>query len=354
MSSISLLSWQTLSALVNEIRSPNQFLRRLLYSTTNTNHTETIDIGVVSRGREIAPFVRRDAEAVMVPGHSESMQQVTAPNIRIKKPFTPSPLLFGRRVDTSIYPTQDEQLSAIERHIARDMQGMENMIVNAEEWLVSMALQAVLAYSVADQEVFTITYPRPGACNITLTTFWNDATPANVKLFKDTIHAVKRVFSDQAVGQPTDCILGTEAADALLNLVEGGNIKMLDTRSVVAGVVDFTQQFNDDGVIYLGTIGGIRFWEYGRTATLNGTTKYMIRAKYAEFISVNNATAHRVMEYGAISDIKALRERTYVARRFAKSWEVEDPSSMIALEASRPLPVPRRPAATVSVKVVSG
>ena len=44
----------------------------------------------------------------------------------------------------------------------------------------------------------------------------------------------------------------------------------------------------------------------------------------------------------------------WVAQRFSKSWVTKDPSQRLALLHSRPLPVPRRPGAMVSMKVVSG
>lgn len=341
-----------MTAMVNEIRSPNQFLKRFLWSSHDPVPTEDIEISVVSRGREIAPFVRKNAEGIMVGGHTEKFQTVAAPNIRIKKPFTPSELLFNRRPGTVIFsPGAGYQLSALRAHMARDMQGMADMVTNAEEYLCSMALQGSIAYSVADQEVITITFPRSAGNNITLSTFWDDATPANVKI-NNNFHTVKQILSELGLA-PTDAIMGTEAAAAFRNLVAGGYLKTLDQRHVTQGDIDFTQQFSEDGVIYLGTFDGIRCWEYGRTATLNGVATNMIRPKYVEFIS-RSTNSQRVLYYGAIPDMKALKGQLFQGERFSKSWEVEDPSAMMALLHSRPLPVPRRPDATVSMKVVSG
>ena len=75
--------------------------------------------------------------------------------------------------------------------------------------------------------------------------------------------------------------------------------------------------------------------------------------KYAEFVTATPA-AEMIEYFGAIPDMKALQGRLYVAQRFSKAWEVEDPSSIMNLTHSRPLPVARRPDSTVSMKVVSG
>ena len=354
MATIDQLKWASLTRAVNEIKSPNQFLKRLLYGAEDPQHTEDIEISVLSRGREIAPFVRKNGEALMVGGHSETFQTVSPTNIRIKKPFQASDLLYGRRPGSVIFPSEDEQLSAIEAHIARDLQGMADMVTNAEEWLVAMAIQGTITYSVADEEVYQITYPRSSSHNISLDTFWDDADPTLPRPLAD-IHSVKRLLADSVGLTPTDCILGTEAADTLLELVESGNVKMLglDGTNVRAGDITFISQFSDDGAIFIGTLGGVRFWEYGRTATLNGVAQNMIRPKYGEFFAITPA-AERVMYYGAIPDMKALQGRNFVGRRFSKSWEEDDPSAVMSLIHSRPLPVPRRPDASVSMKIVSG
>lgn len=352
------LRWRTMTNVVNEIRSPNQFLNRLLYSRRTTVETDEIDIHTISRGREIAPFVRLGSEGIMVPGYSSTMNKVTAPNIRLKRPLTPSPLLFGRRPGTVIYPNGNDIRQAQAAHIARDLQGMSDMITNAEEWLVSQSLQGAISYELEDQEVITITFPRSPANNVTLTTFWDAATPTDVNWHSD-VHLVKRTFSDASVPAPTDCIMGSEASDAFRRLVQAGRVVgfisgSANAGSVTVGQATFASQFTDDGAIFLGTLDGVRFWEYSRTAVLpDGTVTPMIRPKYAEWVSVS-PLADREMYFGAISDMDAFQGGSYVRERFSKSWTVPDPSAIMNLTTSRPLPVPRRPDATMSMKVVSG
>lgn len=358
MSTITELTWRSLTAAVNQIASPNRFLQRLLYGNVVTLPTEGIELGIVKAGREIAPFVRKNGEGIMVAGTQKQFTTVDAPNIRIKQPFTPSQYLFDREPSTTILlPPGQTQTNAVRRHIARDLGHMENMITNAIEYLVAMSLQGVISYSVADEEVFTITIPRASANNIVLSTFWDDGTPTDTRPLSD-IHAVKRIMSDIPGSEGlsvTDAICGTEAADALLELVEVGAVKMLGQEglNVAAGDISFVNQFTQDGVIFLGRLGGVRFWEYGRTASLNGSAVNMVRPKYVEFISTSPAS-DRVLYYGAIPDMDAFESGLLQSARFAKSWMQKDPSQLMALVHSRPLPWPRKPNATVSVKVVSG
>src|SRR6185436_18594204 len=107
---------------------------------------------------------------------------VSPPNIRIKKPIQAARLIGDRRAGTGIYIGAAEQVSAIERWIGLNAQYMADLITNAQEWLVAGALAGQITYQVDDQENYQITFPRPASCNITLSIFLDDATPANVRV----------------------------------------------------------------------------------------------------------------------------------------------------------------------------
>lgn len=356
MATINELKWSFMTPAINEMKSPNMFLKRLLFPNHVTLPTEDIEMSLLTKGRETAPFVRKNAEGVMVAGHAETFQTVSATNIRIKRPITPSDLLYTRRPGTTIFVNgrTSTQRSAIRAHINRDLQTLNDLITNSEEWLCAQALQGTISYEVADQEVFQITFPKPSGNNITLASgrAWDNADSTLPRPLQD-VHAVKRVLSDEVGLQPTDAICGLTAANALLELAESGNLPAFKTDSgVSAGTISFVEQFNDDGAIFLGTMGGVRFWEYSRTVTHNGSSTALIRTDYVEFVTRSPA-AERVLYYGAIADMRTITGNLGQMERFAKSWEVEDPSAYMALAASRPLPVPRRPGAMVSMKVTN-
>ncbi|MCP4897876.1 MAG: hypothetical protein GY906_12965 [bacterium] len=351
MATINELTWASLTGAVNEIQSPNSFILRLLYGNKDPKSTESIELSTLTGGRDMAPFVRKNGEAVMVGGIGETFATVEPPNIRIKRPMTPSEVLFKRRPGTVIFPSGDEQISAIQQHIARDAQHMADMITNAEEYLAAMTLQGTITYEVADQETFQITFPKPAANTVTLTTFWDDADPTKPTPEIDFLTA-KRLVSDAHGLGVTDAIMGVESSAAFLTLAknQGG---LLDNRNIAIGAVTFNEQFRDDGVLYLGTYSGVRCWEYARTVDIDGVATSLIRPKYVEFVAVTPA-AETVEYFGALADWKALQGRLFQGQRFSKSWEEEDPSVRQLLITSRPLPTPRRPGFVVSMKVVSG
>lgn len=362
---IDLLHWSSMTAAINEIKSPNRFLQRALFSREQTLPTETMELSTLVRGREMAPMVKADGEGVLVGGHTATFATVTAPNIRIKMAMTPSELLYKRRPGSVIFNNSGGIQAAINEYMARELQGMADLITNRVEYMCSQLLHdGSIRYSVSDQENFTITFPRdltdaqwktfwttPPSGN-----FWNDATVTNRKILED-IHAVKRIMTYHHSLNPTLAICGSEAADVLMNQLREDPTfvqSALDTRDVTVGNVNLTSFYDEDGVIPLGRLSGIPFVEYARQATdETGSVVDMIDPKYIHFVHAGPAADHR-MYYGAISDNKLLGGRRFQTRRFSKTWEVEDPSAIMMLTTTRPLPVLRRPNSIVSLKVVSG
>lgn len=345
------LSFTTITSVIDRMRPANQFLKNFLFSARVSLPTETIELSSESKGREMAPFVAKGAEGVFVGGWTEGFQTVQGPNIRIKRALNPHDTAF--RVFPGTHKYENSGRQAIARARSMNLRVLSDYISNSEEWLVSQALQGVISYATAGQDVFTITFPSPAANNITLSTFWNDATPANVK-FLENIHVVKQVANNEGFTM-TDAILGSEASTAFRALVEGGHIKPLSLPNtfVSTGTATFTSQFNADGAIFLGELAGIRFWEYSRTVLMNGVATSLIRPKWVEFVSSDNTTSGRVLYYAAIPDMAA-PGGLFQGERFAKEFAIDDPSSLVQLAHSRPLPVLRRPESKVSMKVVSG
>lgn len=354
------LKMETMTEVVNNIQTPGTFLTRLLYprSAERTLGTETVRLDRVFRGRQAAPFVLKHGEAVAVPGREATGTSYETPNIRIKRPLTPSEqTMYFRRPGEQVFvgPGSDVVGQHIRQQIADDLADMVAMVDETKEWMVSRTLQGAISYEVADQEVFTLDFGRDGNNNITLTKMWDLDYPDDPTPLQD-IYQAKKIISDHGLAAPTDVILGSEAASAFLHLLERLKIPALGTQSgVQAGSATMIEDFQANGAVFLGVVGGLRFWSYPRTTRFADTSASipLIRPKYAEFVSVS-PLADRAMYYGAIPDMTAIRNSRYRNRVFSKSWEIPDPSGYVALVHSRPLPVPRQVNGSVSMKVVSG
>lgn len=349
------LGWASMTAMVNEVKTPHKFIRELLFSSEDTRPTETLEIGILVGDRVVAPFVRRGAEAVEVTPFQEKLYNVTAPNIRIKRHLEASELLFNRRVGHVIFVEEAEVLDGAQEHIARNSLRLAQMVEEAEEYLCAQAIRGAISYEVDGEEAFSITFPRTAGHTVTLSTFWDTGSPATIE---SDFRTGMGLINDSTGLNPTHVILGSEATDSFL--ADSTAQALLDNRRIVVGNLDLQAKFTQSGALRLGNFRGIEVWSYTRAtqipaeAGLGSLSSYdLVRPKYAEFVTADPA-AENTMYYGAIPDMKALQGRLFRGKRFSKSWEQEDPSVMWQLLHSRPLPVPRRPDSTVSMKVVSG
>lgn len=344
--SLDALKWRSMTAAINKIKAPQSFLKRLLFGNEETLSTEDIELSYLTGARDMAPFVRKNGEALMVEGLGETFATVQTPNIRIKRPMKPSDLLFTRRAGTTVFPTPGGQRAAINSYIARELKRLRDLVANAEEWMVSQAIRGEIDYEVDPEENFTITYPRTSTHSFSVGTDWDDSD-SNPE--KDVLKA-KRLISDDVGLSPTHMILGQTAAEAFM--ANSRVSTLLDTRNYEAGGLTINSQFNEQGAIYLGRFAGLQVWEYSRSVNKDGTATELVRDKYAEIVCAVPA-AENVMYYGAIPDLPVLKGRLLQAKLFAKSWDQEDPAVRYALVHSRPLPVPRLPDSTVSMQVDS-
>ncbi len=348
--SADVLSWSTLTPAVNEMKSPNTFLKNSVFGRNVSVPTRNIELSFLRRGRKISPFVKRNGAALMTDGRSEEFLVIQPPHIRVKRAMTPSELLEKRRPGSVIFPGADGIASAMREYIASELAMLMDDITNSEEYLCALALRGAIAYSAADEAAFSVTFPRSASHDFALGAGdrWNEATSSPAA---DILTASQLVNDDVSLNV-TDMILGADAADAFLANDEVE--KRLDTRRLITGSVDMTQQFMENGAMFLGTyVHGVRIWRYARKVEVAGVATDLIRPKYAEFIA-NTPAAQFVTYYGAIEDMKAIGAgRVLQSQRFSKSFEVEDPSARILLVESNPLPCLRRPDATVSVQVLA-
>lgn len=343
---------ETLTATINEIKKPSNFLFDLLFSRHESLSTEKAEIGIWAGGRVCAPFVKKNGEARLVTGRGNSFQNIDTPHCRIKMAIEPGSVVFVRQPGSEIFSPSD-QAAGTAMYYAVQQQALMDQIAESEEYLASQALQMLITYVPAETEdVFQVTFPRTVSHTTTASVDWDEADKSLVTIEEDFIEAARLVSEDVGLGV-THCLLGTTAARHFRQTMKN-QPGLLDTRDITAGRMDLTRPWLESGARPIGMLCGIEVWEYARqTVDHTGTTKNLVRAKYAEFVAVTPA-AQFVTYYGAIADAKTLGNRLHVGERFSKAWLQDDPSVEFLLASSRPLPCPRRADATVSMKVVSG
>ena len=346
------LSWSTLTAAINEMKSPQDFLQNKFFRQIVPVPTRDIELSVLRRGRRMAPFVKRNGAALMVTGGTEEFKIVRPPHIRIKRPINAGELVEKRRAGSSIFPGADGVRAAMEEFMAREQGFMLDDVTNTEEWLCAQAIRGSISYSVADEESFVVDFGRDASHDVTLTgaDLWSAPTTASPSA---VFLAASKLMNDDVSLVPQIALMGEDAAAAFLKTDEAKALLRGFNNNLVMGSIDLTAQFQESGAMYLGTYtNSIQVWTYGRSIIKpDGTSEKLIRADRVEFLTMSPA-AQMVRYYGAIEDVGLFNGDLLQSQRFSKSWIEQDPPARQLLVESNPLPCLRRPDATVSYKVV--
>lgn len=346
------LSWSTLTASINEMKSPQDFIKNRVFRRDVMVPTRDIELSVLRRGRRIAPFVKRNGAALMTVGGTEEFKTVRPAHIRIKRPITSGELVEKRRAGSSIFPGEGGVRAAIREFMAREQGFLLDDVTNSEEYLCAQAIRGSIAYSNLDEESFEVNFGRSASHSITLSgaDLWTDAASTP----QDEFELASELINDDVSLVPDICLLGKEAAAAFLKNAEVKDLLRGFNNNLVLGSIDLTQQFQESGAKFLGTfVSGIQVWTYGRKVTLpDGSSFDLVRPKFAEFISTSPSAQHTVY-YGAIEDVNLFEGQLLMAKRFSKSWVEQDPAARQLLVESNPLPTMRRPDSTVSIQVVA-
>ena len=345
------LNFISLTELINKVKSPNTFIKRMIFGDHRSYPTENFEVGVKIGGREMAPFIRKGGQAVMVGGYTNKMQMVSPANISIKRPFSPEVMFVRRPGFDPLYPTSAEMEALGNAQLADDIQSMGDKIANAEEYLCAQALTGVISYSSAEGEEFECDFNRSNSHDVSPTAVWSDQT--NSRILND-IAAVQLLHSEDEGLPVTDAICGTLAGAALVNntLVKQ-DLAFSQTKYNVGAGLDLTKQWTDEGALFLGELKGVRFWQYSRQVILpTGSAADLVGQKMVHFVS-NVPGAEFRLCYGAIAEMAGNRPLLYVGERFSKSDVIVDPPQLIQYARSRPLPVLRKPNATSSMQVLS-
>lgn len=346
------LSWSTLTAAINEMKSPQDFIKNRIFRRNVPVETRDVELSVLRRGRRMAPFVKRNGSALMTASGSEEFKLVRPAHIRIKRAVTTGELVEKRRAGTSIFPGADGIQQAIREFLAREQGMLLDDVTNSEEYLCAQAIRGSISYSNLDEESFQVDFQRSASHDITLTGADLWSAPTTAKPSRQFLAASKLINDDVSL-VPDLVLMGEDAAAAFLETDEAKALLRGFNNNLMLGSIDLTAQFQESGAMYLGTYTqSVQIWTYGRSITLpDGTVFPLVRPDRVEFISTSPAAQHTVY-YGAIEDVSLFEGRLLQAQRFSKSWIEQDPPARMLLVESNPLPCLRRPDSTVSIKVV--
>ena len=351
----SILNWVEATRAVNEIRSPNVALQRLLFSNHETHATETIEFAIESREPQTVRFSRPGTKAVPVDVDTWSFHNVSTPLINLIRPlhavnayFKRTPSAAGQMIFTSAGVVRQ----GVNFQLAKDMQVLADFITDTIEYMCALALRGSITIDASsysgqlEDEAFTIDFGRTGgATQLTAGTTWGSTGSTMMA----NLQTAKRDF-DARARLPVDFgICGKNAADRIR--ADEAFKTDADRERVDVGFLLLQEQFNEMGLQRIGRVAGIEMWEYSRTVlSPDGSASLdLIRPDYVELVS-RSSQAGMALHFGAIADFEALQQGVLEAERFSKTWLERNPSAHYSMVQSRPLPILKRPNATYSIK----
>lgn len=339
-----MLGWAFQTNVLSNIKPNASFLKGLFFGDRSTNlPTEVAELSYLEGHQQMAPFVEVNAEAISVQGHSVRFATVSTPNIRIKRPMEAYTAMLNRLPGTGMFITGgDAVISARLAAIAEDAKTLADMIDRREEWMATMLLTGAtagtmdLSYQAAERANWRVRYPRSTTMVAAAGATWVASTDVD-----GDFHRAKRAMAAYQQLTPTHCIMDPQTASRFM--ANPGVRALMDNRRINPGDVQLAGQFNESGAIPLGTFCGISCWEYGGTFTDDaGSVTQFMPVGVALFLHCSPANEGKFL-YGAIPDHGAFESGAFVGKRFSKTFKTEDPSTLVQLLQSRPLPMIRRP-----------
>ena len=347
---------RVMTEVVNKREKGKKALTSILFppSVEQNLTSEYVQVDQLTGQNGMAPFVEKNGKAVAVDQLNGDSYIVECPSINIKRALTCNDLLLERQAGQKVFYSNgvDIYKEAAEKQIRDDLYNLDEMIENRVEWMVSQLIQGEISYSVDGGASFKITTSKPNGNTFDVGTAWT----ADTAMPLNDIKKAKRVVQPYSGPGLQIAVCGQTASDALTTLVEAGKITSIKTDSgIEAGMASLIAQYQENGMLYLGTYGGIPFFEYAGTFVRDsdGTTvDPFIRTDYVEFLSTVRPES-RVLYNGVIRDIEAILAGLHIGRRFATSDVDKDVGTYIAWLKARPLPWLKRPDWNVSMKVTN-
>lgn len=350
---IEALEKRAMTEVVNKREMGKKALTELLFPLSSEVNltTEYVQVDELTGTAGMAPFVEKNGKAIAVGQLNGESHIITTPNINIKRTLTANEQLLKRRAGEPVFVVNgvDVYRQTAEDQIAQDLSYMEETVRNRVEWMISQLITGTISYSVEGGASWKVTTAKPAGNTFTVGTLWTAASPTPLQ----NIIAAKRLVQPYSGPGFQVALCGSNAAAAVLKMLEAGTITALKNDSgVLAGMGDMTANFQANGMLYLGTFGGIPFFEYAGTyaADGTGTSTPFIRADYVEFLTTAQPDM-RTLYNGAKVDIEAIMAGMHIGRRFANSEIDKDVGSYVAYLKARPLPWFKRPEWNVSMKV---
>jgi hypothetical protein len=309
-----------------------RWLTSTFFSLVQMLDTDTVVIDTTKSGRRLARFVHPDHEGVAKQKKGFKTNIFKIPYIKELITLTAHEML-QRQPGQPIFSDGNFNISDLAvMKLAEEMQESSDAIDRRIEWMVAQLMQTGKVRCVGEGMDEEIDFLLPTDHNVTLSgnDLWSaTTTAAPLQKMKDW----KRVVAKKGK-TITDWILGSQAYDYFMNNtveVKGAN-SAFNQMKVNIGQIDVDQIDGVTRIAQLPEIG--RLWSYEEWfADDQADYKEQPLIDPKKVIGIAGG-ARRSMYYGLIKDLDASGRMA----KFPKSWKSENPSKIMGLLQSAPLP----------------
>lgn len=306
--------------------------------------TERIYIDKLNDANRLAPFVSPVVEGRAMRARGYSTRDFQPPYVKPKHTVTPVNALkrkAGERFGGELSPAD-----RFDAAVADNLRIEEDAIARREEWMAAQQLRTGIFTAVGDEHpAIAVDLGR----NASLTKVLAGASrwgQAGIFPFRNLATWASEVATLSGA-HPGTVVMDPLATQFLQQDTEFRSL--LDNRRQDSGPFNFLPLANGaigEELVFVGRAGQFEFWQYSNTYVddAGATQKYL---PDNTVIMGSRTRAAGVRCYGAIQDVDAMRAMA----RFPKMWKVEDPSSMVTMIQSAPLPILQRPDATLCATV---
>ncbi len=355
MPDISILQPTVLRGVVEKFKAPEKLT--MLNLVPKVDHPfPSVQWEVLQGARPIADLNVPNSEANIVPQRGRAQQSASFTYIREKKNFTPTTVLWMRKVAESVGDLAI--LQNAEKAIAREIEDLSVRADNRAEWLLWQALTGTLSYDDPKTGVlFNVDYKYQASHKPTVGTAWSTATAGSIV---DDIRAWKKLIRRDGQVEPTTVYTSEKNFNYITKAFIAAGAASGPGNTVTSLLTDrMREQFIGSGSVvtnFLGLDWHIQESTYDADNSSYASTSLQYPGAEDLFFNENslimgNFTAGRPIELynGPTADFEAPRNYT---GKFVKTWEEKDPSGRQALLEWALMPVITRPENFVYVATV--
>ncbi len=323
--------------------APGMF-KELFFTTRNVHETEKVEIELVRKGKKIFAFVTNVEGGKLVDRSRRSKQTHACPRLRPKDVFGAPELLNRTAPGESPYINNPNALTPeqrVEKKIVEQLIEFDEGVERTIEWMCSKIATTGKLVVTQDNISFEIDFLMPDGNRVVLTgdALWSAAGMTIFKAIAQFEDWATNLIGENS-GLPADILmLGTNAWNALFGM--DGFLDLLDNRRIDLGHLSPMIAKS-----YKGTIGGLDIYvNSDKYEDDDGNMQPLLHPDYA---LMGSSLCGASIEFGLPQDLDHQGPMEF----FAKSYIEKDPSKLMLVGESDPLPNPKNSGAFCYIKVL--